>query len=136
MLHVLGNDWPVGLGFQHPSAHPYPTLPSGSIRDPDLGVLNAVMLMGVVGAILVYLPALIVLRALTKRPREREAALGEEWLRLGATIWIIAVVASSITLIELFSFGGLELSATMLALAVSAAVGRYASTATTARPST
>jgi hypothetical protein len=129
MLSVLGGQWPVGLGFQHPGAHPYPSLPNGSIRDSDLGVLNAVMLMGVVGAILVYLPLVVVLRALTRRSEGSRAGPGVEWLRLGATIWIIAVAASSITLIELFSFGGLELSATMLALAASVSIPRAASSA-------
>jgi hypothetical protein len=124
MLTVLGGAWPIGLGFQHPDAHPYRTLPNGSIRDPDLGVLNAVMLMGVIGAILVYLPLLVVLRALTRRSGESRAGPGVEWLRLGGTIWIIGVLASSITLVELFSFGGLELSATMLALAASVAIPR------------
>ncbi len=119
MLRLLGQNWPIGLGFQHPQAHPYPTLPQGSIRNGDLGVLNAVMLMGIVGAILVYLPALFVLRALVARRPRLAAAGDDEGLRLGTTIWIVGVLASSVTLGELFSFGGLQLSAVMLALGVS-----------------
>jgi hypothetical protein len=82
------------------------------------------MLMGVVGAFLVYLPALLVLRSLIRRRQSPGAAGSDEWLRLGATIWIVAVLASSVTLGELFSFGGLELSTVMLALAVSVAERR------------
>ncbi len=107
MLRLLGPSWPIGLGFIHPAAHPYPTLPNGSIRDTDLGVLNVLMLMGAVGAILLYLPLLLVLRGLSKAPPARDDEQGDEWLRLGAAIWIIGVIASSLTLVDLFSFGGL-----------------------------
>jgi O-Antigen ligase len=123
MLHLLGQDWPIGLGFIPPSAHPYPNLPGGSIRNTDLGVLNVVMTMGAVGAILLYLPVLLVLRGLTRAASAPEA-IRDEWLRLGATIWAIGTIASSITLGELFSFGGLQLSACMLAMATSVAVSR------------
>jgi hypothetical protein len=128
MLRILGGDWPIGLGFQHPAAHPYPTLPNGSIRDGDFGVLQAVMVMGVLGAILVYLPALVVLRGLIGRAPKSPEPERDEWLRLGTTIWIVAAIASSLTLGELFTFGGLQLSAVMLALAVSVVVPRYAGT--------
>jgi hypothetical protein len=125
MLGVLGQNWPIGVGFMHPAVHYYPTLPQGDIRDPDLGVLNAVMLMGAVGAILVYLPLLLVLRSLVRAsPLPGSTVDGDEWFRLGSSIWIIAVLASSITLVELFSFGGLELSACLLAMAGSVAVSR------------
>jgi hypothetical protein len=124
MIGLLGQDWPIGLGFMHPAAHPYPSLPNGSIRDPDLGVLNALMLMGAVGTILLYLPLLLILRALARAPAAGAIAEREEWLRLGSVIWIVGVIASSLTLGELFSFGGLELSACALAIAASIAVSR------------
>jgi hypothetical protein len=123
MLHLLGQDWPIGLGFIHPSAHPYPNLPGGSIRNSDLGVLNVLMTMGAVGAILLYLPLLLMLRALTRAAPVPES-VGDEWLRLGATIWVIGTIASSITLVDLFSFGGLEVTACMLALATSVVASR------------
>lgn len=125
MLAVLGNRWPAGMGFLHPKARSFPTLPQGSIRNSDLGVLNAVMLMGVIGAVLVYLPVLLVLRALL-RPVRGATPPGREWLRLGATIWIVGVIASSVTLVELFSFGGLQISAVMLAVATSVCIPRQA----------
>jgi hypothetical protein len=123
MLHLLGQEWPIGLGFIHPSAHPYPNLPGGSIRNSDLGVLNALMTMGAIGAILLYLPMLLVLRALTRAATVPES-VGDEWLRLGVTIWVIGTIASSITLVDLFSFGGLEVTACMLALATSVVASR------------
>ena len=124
MLRLLGPSWPIGLGFIHPAAHPYPTLPQGSIRDSDLGVLNALMLMGAVGAVLIYMPLLLVLRGLARAPRAGADEQGDEWLRLGSAIWIIGTIASSLTLVDLFSFGGLQLSACILAIATSVAVGR------------
>ena len=123
MFSQLGGNWPVGLGFIHPAAHYYPTLPNGSIRDSDLGVLNALMLMGALGAILIYLPLLLVLRGLIRAsPRPGSTEHGEEWIRLGASVWVVGVIASSITLVDLFSFGGLQLSACLLGLAASLAV--------------
>lgn len=125
MLDLLGQNWPVGLGFIHPATNRYPNLPGGSIRNSDLGVLNALMTMGAVGTILLYLPLLLVLRGLVRTPRLRQSTQADdEWIRLGATIWIIGVIASSITLGELFSFGGLQLSTCMLAMATSVAVTR------------
>jgi hypothetical protein len=123
MLRLLGQDWPIGLGFIHPSAHPYPNLPGGSIRNSDLGVLNVLMTMGAVGAILLYLPVLLVLHALSRAASAPEA-VADEWLRLGATIWAIGTIASSITLVDLFSFGGLEVTACMLAVATSVVASR------------
>jgi O-antigen ligase/polysaccharide polymerase Wzy-like membrane protein len=116
MLHLLGQDWPIGLGFIHPAAHPYPNLPGGSIRNSDLGLLNVLMTMGAVGAILLYLPVLLVLRALTRAASLPEA-VRDEWLRLGATIWAIGTI-------DLFSFGGLEVTACMLAIATSVVASR------------
>jgi hypothetical protein len=137
MLQLLGQKWPIGLGFIHPSAHPYPNLPGGSIRNSDLGVLNVLMTMGAVGAILLYLPVLLVLRALTRTASAPEAVV-DEWLRLGAAIWIIGTIASSITLVDFFSLGGLEVTAFMLAMATSVVASRAspepAATSTALRP--
>jgi hypothetical protein len=40
----------------HPDVRPVSPLPDGSIRNGDVGVLNAVMTMGVIGAALIYAP--------------------------------------------------------------------------------
>lgn len=50
MLRVLSRDWPWGMGFLHPSAHPIPSLPMGSIRNNDLGMMQVLMTMGALGA--------------------------------------------------------------------------------------
>jgi len=51
MLDTLGSDWPLGLGFLHPEAHPVPGLPKGSIRSDDMGMMQLLMTMGVAGVL-------------------------------------------------------------------------------------
>jgi hypothetical protein len=109
----LTGEWPLGLGFIPPSSHYFAGLPEGSIRDSDLGVLNAVVTMGIVGAVLIYFPVIATLinclRRLSMQRHRRYA-----WLRYGGAIWIVATLASSITLATLFSVGGLALTAVFL----------------------
>jgi hypothetical protein len=124
LIAVLGSRWPAGLGFLHPSARPFPSLPGHAIRNGDLGLLNAVMLMGVVGAILVYLPIFRVLGSLLTSAPPQGTERRSEWIRLGATIWVVGSVASSITLTEFASFGGFQISAFLLAVAASVCVHR------------
>jgi hypothetical protein len=109
----LGDKWPAGLGFVAPTTHYFEGLPEGSIRDSDVGVLNAVMTMGAIGAAFIYLPVLAMLFACLRRtPRNRDAPYG--WLRLGGAIWILATLISSITLVTLFSASGLAMTAVFL----------------------
>ena len=115
MKVVLGEQWPFGLGFIPPFSHYYLGLPGGSIRDPDLGVLNAVMTMGVLGAVLIYLPVLIVLFECLRR-LSRSTISDYSWLLYGGAIWLVATLASSVTLVTLFSTSGLALAAVMLAI--------------------
>jgi hypothetical protein len=114
MTKYLGESWLTGLGFVSPSAHFYFGLPEGSIRDTDLGVLNAVMTMGVVGAALVYLPVIGTLFYTLGRASARGREVRYEWLSYGGAIWIIATLTSSATLVTLFSPSGLVLSGLFL----------------------
>jgi hypothetical protein len=116
MVHLLGHDWPVGLGFLHTAYHYVPTLPSGSIRNADTGVFNVLMTMGLLGAVLVYLPLAYGLGALLRS--RSEASYGsprERWLVIGGTAWIGFAAAGSATLILLFTTSGLVLTAVVLA---------------------
>jgi hypothetical protein len=115
MKTYLGENWPVGLGFVPPFSHYYFGLPGGSIRDPDVGVLNAVMTMGVVGAVLIYLPVVAMLiDCLRRLSKQRLTELS--WLYYGGAIWLVATLASSATLITLFSTSGLALTAVLLTI--------------------
>lgn len=113
MKAYLGGQWLEGLGFVSPSIHYFQGLPSGSIEDPDLGVLNAIMPMGAVGAALIYLtPVLVLTRCLRRSSGPSQLA----WLRYGGAMWIVATLVSSITLVTLFSASGLTLTALLLSL--------------------
>jgi hypothetical protein len=116
MLHVLGSNWPVGLGFWHPDARPVPSLPNDSIRNGDVGVLNAIMTMGAVGAALLYVPLLVLFLMMmrTRRwshPRVRR----HHWFFFGASTWMLYVVVSSASLVTLFGVPGLMLTSTIMA---------------------
>jgi O-antigen ligase/polysaccharide polymerase Wzy-like membrane protein len=119
MTHYLGAQWLGGLGFLSPAAHYFAGVPHGSIEDPDLGVLNAVMPMGVIGAALIYLPvALIAIQCL----RVSAGPSRYSWLRYGVAIWAVATLVSSVTLVTLFSTSGLALAAVLLSVAACAGV--------------
>ena len=118
MLEVLGDRWPVGLGFLHPSAHYISTLPSGTIRNADTGLLNILMTMGGLGLLSIYAPLAYGLRVLLKRGSRRGApgvTDRRRWLTLGAAAWLGFAVAGSVTLILLFDVSGLVLTALLLA---------------------
>jgi hypothetical protein len=111
MKRYLGGEWLTGLGFISPTVHYFRGLPAGSIEDPDLGVLNAVMPMGAIGAALIYLcPLVILIQAAGRSLGSSEYA----WLRYGGAMWIVAVLTSSVTLVTLFSASGLTLAAILL----------------------
>jgi hypothetical protein len=117
MLHVLGPRWPIGLGFLHPFARYIALLPSGTIRNPDTGVFNILMTMGVAGLLLLYAPLVYALRRLL-RSSSSSLHLGPvlpQWVVCGGVAWIAWVIAGSPTLVELFSVSGLVLTALVLA---------------------
>jgi hypothetical protein len=115
MTSYLGEKWPGGFGFLPPATHYFEGLPEGSIRNSDVGALNAVMTMGAVGAALIYLPAVAMLIACLRRaPRKWSAEYG--WLRYGGAVWIVTTLASSVTLVTFFSASGLTMTAVFLAV--------------------
>jgi hypothetical protein len=127
MLHILGSQWPIGLGFLDPNAHYVAGLPEGSIRNSDLGVFNALMTMGVIGAFFIYAPLLYgfgeLLRAAQSR---RRLGLSERrWIAYGGAAWIAWALVGSWNLVVLFSVTGLVVTALVLgSLAQTTAVAR------------
>jgi hypothetical protein len=111
MLEVLGHDWPVGLGFIHPSDRYFPSLPRGEIRNADVGLMNAVMTMGVIGLVLLY-GVLIAVARYVARTRSRR----QSWLVVGLFGWLAVVFAGSPTLVTLFSSTGLISTALTLVI--------------------
>jgi len=118
MLDVVGNRWPVGLGFWHPDARYVGSLPEGSIRNGDVGVLNGITTIGAIGTILLYLPVLGTIVFLVRRRRH-----AREWdgLVLGTSGWLFGVVVASLSLVTLFTVPGLVLTAVVIVAAVAIA---------------
>jgi hypothetical protein len=123
MKAYLGEKWLAGLGFVPASTHYFVGLPKGSIHDSDLGVLNAVMTMGVVGAVLIYIPVVLTLIHYLRR----SAAIWSGsygWLAYGGTVWLVATLISSVTLVTLFGTTGLTLTAIVLAVLAGSSLSR------------
>jgi hypothetical protein len=120
LLNDLGSSWPIGLGFLDPTSRYFLGLPQGSIRNSDTGVLNSLMTMGVVGTVLMYLPVLTGIRALTRtrvtrRGRRTVIDTAEgRWPDLGIVMWLLQLIVGSVTLVVLFSTGGLVLVAAVM----------------------
>jgi O-antigen ligase/polysaccharide polymerase Wzy-like membrane protein len=119
MLDVVGNRWPVGVGFWHPDDRFVSGLPDGSIRNGDVGVLNGITTIGAVGTALLFLPVLGTILFLWRRRRTGS----EEWdgFIFGASGWLFGVAVASISLVTLFSVQGLLLTAVVIVAAASVA---------------
>jgi hypothetical protein len=134
----LGGQWPFGLGFIPPSFHYFTGMPEGSIRDTDLGALNAIVTMGIVGAVLIYTPVLLTLVHCLRRASAQQTPY--DWLRYGGAIWFATALISSVTLVTLFSASGLALTAVFLTMlmhpSVSGALAPSTNVSTRAAPTT
>jgi hypothetical protein len=119
MLDVVGNRWPVGVGFWHPDDRFVSGLPEGSIRNGDVGVLNGITTIGAVGTTLLFLPVLGTILFLWRR----RPTGSEEWdgFIFGASGWLFGVAVASISLVTLFSVQGLLLTAVVIVAAASVA---------------
>ncbi len=116
MLHALGANWPIGLGFLNPTVHYVASLPAGAIRNTDTGVFNILMTMGLVGVILIYAPLVYGIRELLRTGRMTRSQLHEfpSWIIYGGAAWIAWAVAGSPTLVLLFTIPGLLVTALVL----------------------
>jgi hypothetical protein len=104
-----------GLGFIDPRDQYDASLPSGTIRNSDVGFLNVTLTMGIVGTILYYIPLLMIALALGVRGRGRwSTSVG--WLGFGVFGWCVTSVITSVTLVTLFSPTGVVSAAVMLGL--------------------
>jgi hypothetical protein len=113
---VLGSHWVFGLGFLDPRNHYVLGLRNGSIRNGDVGVLNAVMTMGLIGAFLIYFPLVFILLGLIRRATTGSERRSDSWIAFGVAAWIVSALTSSITLVSLFSSPGLCIAAVALAV--------------------
>ncbi|HWY17135.1 MAG TPA: O-antigen ligase family protein [Solirubrobacteraceae bacterium] len=119
MLGVLGPDWPVGLTFLHPKDRYFPDLPDGTIRNADVGLLNAVMTMGLTGLVLLLCVPLVLARYVMQTRKRRPP-----WMIVGFFAWLAVLLAGLPTLITLFSPTGLVSTGLTLALCATTTTAR------------
>jgi hypothetical protein len=120
--HILGSQWPFGLGFLDNRNRYFVGLPAwdaGSILDSDVGVLNVVMTMGVLGAVVEYFPFVGVAFVLARRRLFYGEAFSQAWLAFGVFAWLLLALASSVTLTLLFNPTSVVVSAAVVGLGVS-----------------
>jgi hypothetical protein len=129
MASLLGGKWLLGVGLIPPSAYYFGALPAGSLRNTDVGILNGLTTMGIIGTALIYLPVVVVLVHVLSR-RAWGAAIPYPWLRYSSAIWIVATLVSSATIITLFSLPGLAMTVVILAIAVHGSVSGVGDVAT------
>jgi hypothetical protein len=103
----------VGLGFPDPSYSYDIQLVGGSLQNTDVGAINVVATMGIVGAVLYYGPLAIVFGGLLLSLRDPV----EPILSFGALAWLVSAAIGSITLVTLFSSTGVVVSAAAIGTA-------------------
>jgi hypothetical protein len=118
----LGSDWVFGLGLLDPRDRYFVGLPSwdaGSILDTDVGVLNTVMILGVVGAVLQFAPALFVAVVLMLRQVTTRRVRDDEWMAFGGVGAVMGLCVTAATLTVFFSASTVVLCAAAIALGAS-----------------
>lgn len=119
LAYALGGHWLFGLGFLDPSYVYDGLVPSGSIRNPDVGYFNTLMTMGVFGTVLYYVAPILILCGLGLRRFRMEDYAGspeELGIIVGVTAYLIAVLVSSQDLVILFSPVGVASAAFTMGL--------------------
>ena len=125
-LTELGSRWPIGLGFWSPDVRYFPNMPAGELRDSDIGLLNLYTTEGLIGTVVFYVPLLLLTLFLLVYPLSRHPTAYSpsreewDWIVLGGAIWLIASIASSVTLVNFFSRAGCSASALVIGLTVAA----------------
>ncbi|MDR3687698.1 MAG: hypothetical protein P4L93_12170 [Coriobacteriia bacterium] len=93
MLRVLGNNWILGIGLQHPEYHWFAGLPDGTIRNSDVGILSVLLPIGLLGLVPLLLIGLLAgvgaVRAM-RRPESVVRVVG--WSCLG--ICVVGLVSA------------------------------------------
>ena len=121
LLHGDPLKWVTGLGFLSPTYRYFPGLPLGSIKNSDLGLVDGIMLLGIVGVVLTYLVALIPLGHLLSDTRARHLPASTDWLSFALMVWLTQVLLGSYSLQTLW-----EQSGEVLVAMVAGSLSRWA----------
>ncbi len=118
LLHGDPLKWLYGLGFLSPRYHYFPGLPLGSIKNSDLGLVDGIMLFGLVGVALTYLLVLIPMKQLVSETRSLDLPVSTGWLSFALMVWLTHVLLASYTLQTLWEQSGQVLVAMVGGLAL------------------
>jgi len=121
LTHLLQGEigkYATGLGFLDPVYRHFPNLPMGSIQTSDLGLLDGIMLIGVVGVILIYALAALPLRMAYVTSRAEVHLTPHAWLLFGLSVWLAQVLIASYSLGTLFQAAGQALIAFVIGLSL------------------
>lgn len=121
--NLLRGDWPWGLGFVHPELNRYPVLPGSDLRNPDVGVLGTIAVMGAIGAVLQYMVVVGACISLFRRGLQHERSPETLPVQLGILAFLIGALVSSVTLVVLSSPSGATIVGFFIALALCFAYG-------------
>lgn len=121
MIDVLGRSWLTGLGFVHPRDHVFSSLPAGTIRNVDTGMLGVLMTQGILGVLVIGLVLWVAIKA-------ARCLLRHDQPLVQATGWSLVVyvtlsVVTSFSLMYLAGAQGLAATAAMVGITVGLADG-------------
>ena len=118
LLQLLGgrvSNWLTGLGFLDPRYRYFSGLPLGSIKNSDLGLVDGIMLVGMVGVAMIYSIAGILFWRVVTIAHSWQARLpNDAWLLFGIAAWITQVLLASYSLGTLFQEPGEILTALVI----------------------
>ncbi|MBF6620082.1 MAG: hypothetical protein ITG02_07610 [Patulibacter sp.] len=116
MLQRLGDAWPIGLGFQHPGYRYFVDVPAGSIRNPDVGIINGLMLLGVAGSLVYYFPVVFLFWVALRRSHLDDFS-ADSWFWFTCLASTVYVFATILTLGTLFYVSGIVMVGFLLGAA-------------------
>jgi hypothetical protein len=105
-LRLLRPDIVWGLGLLHPSIRHFPQLVDGTIRNPHLGLLEALAPLGIIGLALLLAPTVVTLVLTTQKRLVSRVSAADQALVVGLWAFLVGAVACSVTQSTLVTWVG------------------------------